>query len=144
MPDAKIVFADGIAFVHAVFSVFVLIGLAALIAGLFFRSRFVLGEVVRTFHLIAVVALLVRLLLGLPCPFSVAETYLRGSSSSESRTVRVLHRLAFRNANPSNFQWSTIVVGLLTLGLNLCYSRSGLTSSSMPPPLSERALKSSM
>jgi|SRR3954471_12626137 hypothetical protein len=129
MLELRLFFADAIAVIHAIFSLFVLIGLAWLLAGVLSKGRYSPGKIFRTLHLVATVALLVRLAFGLPCPFSVLENGFRGDFPSGGRTTILLHRLAFRNANPKNFQGSTIVVSLLTLSCNLLLRRQAFERS---------------
>src|SRR5690348_3230014 len=101
MSHLKLILADTLALLHAAFSLFVLFGLGWLIVSIVLSEKYQPVKIFRMLHALAVLALLLRLLFGLPCPFSALENHLRAETKTDSKVIFILHKLAFRNAQPS-------------------------------------------
>lgn len=114
-------FADLVMVVHAAFSLFVALGLVFIVTGMILGWRWIDNARFRVLHLAATLIVVVRVWLGVPCPFSVAEDQLRSQSSVacifSPDLHRAFHQLAFRGNNPERFARSTTVVGLIVAGV---------------------------
>jgi len=125
--------ADLLMVVHAGYSIFVVIGLFLVLTGTLLGWRWVRVGWFPIAHLVAILFVVARVWIGLPCPFSAAEDSLRRSNSSAlsapadcplgSGFHDLFHRFAFRGKDPHRFARSTTVVGALVLGVFL-FNRS--------------------
>ena len=109
--------------VHACFSVFVLYGLVFVLAGTVVDWRWTRNRWFLDLHLAAIVFLLARLWLGLPCPLTVAEESLRSAVSAPCplgiMTHAVLHQLAFRGNDPHGFALWTTLFGIVAVSIHV-------------------------
>jgi len=111
-------FADLVMVVHAIFSLFVVVGLIFIVTGMILRWSWIDNARFRGLHLAATFSVVVRVWLGIPCPFSAAEDQLRSQTSASCAFSpdlhNAFHRLAFRGNDPRRFAVSTTLVGLMT------------------------------
>lgn len=109
--------------VHACFSVFVLYGLVFVLAGTVVPWRWTRNRWFLDLHLAAIVFLLARLWLGLPCPLTVAEDSLRSAVSTSCplgiMTHAILHQLAFRGHDPHGFALWTTLFGIAAVSIHV-------------------------
>lgn len=113
--------ANGMALLHAGFSLLVAGGLWGIALGTAFSWDGVQQRTFRSVHLVATLMLGIRVALGIPCPFTVAEDTLRQTSNSVPEPpgwVQVCHRLSCRGAAPQPFDAAT---GLMVLATSLLY-----------------------
>jgi hypothetical protein len=112
--------ANVIALAHAIFSLFVALGFVAIVLGWLFGTQWPNARF-RIVHLIAVLLLLVRVVLQVPCPFSWLEDVTRDSIDTMAAPglQRFLHALAFRGADQKTFTfgvwWMSIASALICL-----------------------------
>ena len=112
-------FADLVMVVHAIFSLFVVVGLIFIVTGVILGWSWIDNARFRGLHLAATFSVVIRVWLGVPCPFSAAEDHLRSQTSAACAFFspdfhNAFHRLAFRGNNPRRFAVSTTLVGLMT------------------------------
>jgi hypothetical protein len=111
--------ADMVMVAHAAFSLFVVLGLAAIITGRILGWQWTDRRWFRVLHLAATLSLVARVWLGFPCPFSVVENYLRqrtdGACVLGQAFHDAVHQLAFRGEEPGRFAVVTTLWGLLAL-----------------------------
>jgi hypothetical protein len=110
-------FADLMMVIHAAFSLFVVVGLVFIVTGLILGWSWIDDARFRVLHLVATLIVVIRLWLGIPCPFSAAEDQLRSQTSTSCALSpdlhNAFHRLAFRGNDPRGFARSTTTVGLV-------------------------------
>jgi hypothetical protein len=98
------VLADLIVVFHACYVGFVVLGLAAILAGVVFRWRWVRNIYFRVIHLAMIVIVVGEALAGFPCPLTVWEKQLRVRAGQASYPGDFLgywvHRLIFYQAEP--------------------------------------------
>lgn len=112
--------ADLLMLAHAGYSLFVLGGLMMVLLGTILGWRWTRVRSFRIAHLAATMFLMVRVWIGLPCPFSVGEDVLRSGVTAVcplgGAFHDVLHRGAFRGTNPQYFAGCATLFGVLALG----------------------------
>src|SRR5258705_305741 len=95
--------ADLVMLAHALYSLFVIVGLGLTLAGMILRWRWTRHRWFRHAHFTATMLVVIRVWLGLPCPFSVGENELRRETDSSCLLGRsahdALHRFALRSAD---------------------------------------------
>lgn len=115
--------ADFLMLAHACFSVFVLYGLVFILAGTIVDWRWTRNRWFLNLHLAATLFLLVRISLGLPCPFSATEDYLRSQTTASCplgiMTHAIFHQLAFRGNDPHRFARWTTLFGVLAISIQV-------------------------
>src|SRR5579871_28311 len=104
--------ADFLMLAHACFSVFVLYGLVFILAGTIVNWPWARNRWFLNLHLAATIFLLARIWLGLPCPFTVTEDFLRSRITTSCPLGIMPHaifqQLAFRGHDPHGFAvWTT-------------------------------------
>ena len=122
--------ADALMLAHAAFSLFVVSGLVLILVGLVFNLRWTRTRWFRMPHLLATLFLVVRVWIGLRCPFSAAEDRLRHEATAPcplgAAFHRILHQLAFRGEDPHRFAMGTTLFGAVVIAAHLwnvrCYS----------------------
>src|SRR4051812_31885798 len=111
--------ADSLMLAHAGFSVFVLYGLVFILAGTIVDWPWARNRWFRGLHLAGTLFLLSRILLGLPCPFTVAEDSLRsritGPCPLGDLTHAIFHQFAFRGNDPHGFARSALIFAAVAL-----------------------------
>lgn len=116
--------ADLVALVHALFSVFVVVGLVLEGVGLVFGWLWVRRPGFRIAHCSAVLFVAARAWVGLPCPLTSLEDHLRaGASGDRSALVQHAHAAALRGKDPARFRAAATLWALAGVGLAL-YGRS--------------------
>src|SRR5580765_1409098 len=105
--------ADSLMIAHACFAVFVLYGLLFILAGAIVDWPWARNRWFRGLNFTAMLFLVTRVWLGLPCPFSVAEERLRSQITAPcplgDLTHAIFHQLAFRGNDPHGFaRWTTL------------------------------------
>jgi hypothetical protein len=94
--------AAGVAWVHFAFSAFVVLGFAFIVAGAVLRWKWVRNDWFRSLHLGAIAFEVARLWLGLPCPLTELEHWLRaapgGVAASGGRALHLAHVGVFAGA----------------------------------------------
>jgi hypothetical protein len=129
--------ADLVAVVHALFAIFVVGGLFVLAAGLAFSWRWARRPGFRLAHLAAVLFVAARAWLGLPCPLTWMEDYLRANAGGGcSALVRQAHAAAFRGEDPERFRAAVTLWALASGALALFPGR--FTASRRAPPAPSR------
>lgn len=116
---AKEALADFLMLAHACFSIFVVYGLPVIVLGRIFLWPWTLNRRLRWVHLMATGLVTMRVWLGIPCPLSVAEDALRLQAVDPCPlgywSHEILHRLAFRGNDPTQFAWGTSLFCLITV-----------------------------
>ena len=124
--------ADVVMILHAAFSLFVVLGLVAIIAGIVFGWRWTRRRGFQVAHLLAVLFLVVRVWVGLPCPLSAAENRLRSRTTAPCMLGETfhnsLHRLAFRGAREHRFAFGTTVIAVIGVGVFLLNNGAAIGS----------------
>jgi len=117
--SADELFADLLMLAHAVYSLFVLLGLMLILIGMILGWRWNRNRYFRILHLAATVFLMARVWIGLACPFSAAENVLRSRISVPcplgGAFHDVLHYCAFRATKPGYFAGCATLFGILAL-----------------------------
>jgi hypothetical protein len=132
--------ADILMVAHASFSVFVLYGLVFILAGTIVDWRWARNRWFLNLHLAATIFLLARIWLGLPCPFSATEDYLRSQISMSCplgiMTHAIFHQLAFRGNDPHGFALWTTLFGVLAVSIQVAarYRWKDRVKSASPAP----------
>jgi hypothetical protein len=113
------ILADGVVLFHAGYVLFVVVGLLLILLGLVFRWRWVRNFWFRLAHLLAIGVVGAEAVLGITCPFTDLEKYLRARGGQEAYTGDFLgwcaHRLLFFEAPPWVFTTGHILFALLVL-----------------------------
>lgn len=111
--------ADVVVFLHAAYIGFVILGLLAIFLGVVFRWSWARNFWFRAVHLTAILVVVGEALLGVVCPLTTLEDYLRvqGGSSPESGSFvgRWLHELIFVEASPEQLTLAYSLFGILVL-----------------------------
>jgi hypothetical protein len=76
-PSLLLILADVVLILHAAFVLFVVCGLLCVIAGKFARWPWVSNPWFRMLHLLAIIIVMVQAWLGIVCPLTKLENYLR-------------------------------------------------------------------
>lgn len=69
--------ADGILVLHVLFVIFVVLGLVTIYAGYFFNWRWIRNRIFRIAHLLAIGVVVLQSWLGIICPLTSLEMWLR-------------------------------------------------------------------
>jgi hypothetical protein len=111
--------ADLLMLAHAGYSLFVVLGLMMILLGMVLRWRWSRNRYFRVAHLAATIFLILRVWIGLACPFSATENVLRSRITMPcplgGAFHDVLHYCAFRGTSPGYFAGSTMLLGILAL-----------------------------
>ena len=114
--------ADVVLFIHAAYVGFVLFGLLAVLIGMLLKWNWIRNAWFRYIHLAMILIVTVEALLGIVCPLTTLENYLRGAAGetirSRSFMGELVHSLLFYQAPPWMFTIAYCVffaVVLLTL-----------------------------
>jgi len=117
MPDQTL--ADMVLLLHAVFIAFVVLGLALILIGGVLRWRWVRNRWFRLAHLAAIAAVVAQTWLGIQCPLTTLESYLRRRAGQPGYEMGFVadrvQRLIFFEADWWVFAVSYTVFGLLVL-----------------------------
>jgi len=97
------VLADLVLAVHVAFVLFVVLGFAAILAGIAARRRFAFNPWLRGAHLGAIGFVALESVLGRACPLTVWEDELRGVRASQGFLERFVHAWLFWNLPPWAF-----------------------------------------
>ena len=119
--------ADLVMVLHGAYSVFVVLGLIVILTGQLLGWRWTKSTRLRLIHMAAVLIVVARSWLDMPCPFSVMEQSLRGETARcvlSPAFHGLFHRLAFRGSDPSGFTRSATAVGLITMATFVGSQRS--------------------
>ena len=111
----RILLANVVALVHALFSAFIMTGCVAFAAGRVLRWRWTNGLLLRVVHLMCVSFIALRTWAGITCPLNVLETWLRQDSGAEEKFVRACHWAFFKSVDPHQFAACVTIVALLVL-----------------------------
>jgi hypothetical protein len=118
MPWARLL-ADLIVVFHAAYVSFVVFGLVAILVGAVFRWEWVRNFWFRALHLTAIGIVVAEALVGMTCPLTDWEKWLRQSAGQASYPGDFLgywaHRLIFYQAEPWVFTVIYVVFGLAVL-----------------------------
>ena len=96
--------ADLVLFLHAVFVIFVVGGLAMIWIGLALGQPFARNRAFRSLHLAAIGIVAAESLLGIACPLTAWEDALRGSAGGRGFIARFTHAWMFWDAPPWAFE----------------------------------------
>jgi hypothetical protein len=111
--------ADMVMVIHAVFSIFVTVGLVFILTGVLLAWQWTNNRCFRAIHLAATLFVVIRVWLGVACPFSTAEDSLREKATAPcvlgAAFHERLHRLAFRGDDPQRFARSTTIFGIVVV-----------------------------
>jgi hypothetical protein len=117
--SANELLADLLMLAHAGYSLFVLLGLMLILIGMILGWRWTRNRSFRIVHLAATIFLMVRVWIGLACPFSAAENVLRGRITVPCPLGNafhdVLYHCAFRATKPGYFVGCATLLGILAL-----------------------------
>ncbi|HEU0186303.1 MAG TPA: DUF2784 domain-containing protein [Gallionellaceae bacterium] len=106
MPDSPtlLVLADAVLVLHAAVVAFVVAGLAAILIGNFKGWHWVNQPYFRIIHLLAIALVLAEAWLGIPCPLTTLEMWLRRLAGADTYSggfiAHWLHRLIFYDLPP--------------------------------------------
>jgi len=89
--------ADVVLAVHVAFVLFVVLGFAAILAGIAARRRFAFNAWFRGAHLAAIAFVAIESLAGYACPLTVWEDALRGVRADQGFLERFVHAWLFWN-----------------------------------------------
>jgi hypothetical protein len=110
------VLADLVLVVHASYVAFVVVGLAAIVAGWALDWRWVRNAWFRGLHLVAIGLVFAESMLGVACPLTVLENAMRWRAGEQGYPADCmtfwLHRVMF-------FNWPPIVFLLLYAGVTI-------------------------
>jgi uncharacterized protein DUF2784 len=95
--------ADALLVVHFAIAAFVAGGLASVWLGAALGWAWIRNPWFRYFHLAAIALVAAEALLGLACPLTVWEDFLRGAAPAESFVGRWVRRLLYYDAPPWAF-----------------------------------------
>jgi hypothetical protein len=119
--------ADSLMLAHACFSSFVLYGLVFILAGTLVDWPWTRNRWFRGLHLAATLLLVIRVWLGLPCPFSVAEDSLRSRITAPcplgNLTHAIFHQLSYRGNDPHGFAKWTTLFAITAMSVHFAVSR---------------------
>lgn len=108
--------ADAVLVVHALVALFILGGLAAIWVGDLLGWSWIRHRFFRLAHLFAVGLVSTLSLLGIPCPLTVLEDWLRhGSVGAQGFIQRWVNRLLYYDVPASVFTLAYVVFALLVL-----------------------------
>jgi hypothetical protein len=116
----RILLANVVAVVHALFSAFIIGGCVALGAGRVMRWRWITGRALRGVHLGCIGFIALRTWMGMRCPLNVLETWLRRDASEDLTLVRACHWAFFKSVDPRQFAVCVTFVALLVLADFVC------------------------
>ena len=118
MLQAKLL-ADAIVVFHAAYVAFVVLGMAAILAGLLFKKSWARNPWFRIAHLAAIGLVVLETAAGIPCPLTVWERELRQSAGQEAHAGGFIgywaHRLIFFQAPPWVFTLAYVTFGAVVL-----------------------------
>lgn len=99
--------ADFVLFVHGLYVGFVLFGLLAILMGMLCKWNWIRNAWFRYTHLTMILVVTVEALLGIVCPLTTLENYLRGAANqsvrSQSFMGQLVQSLLFYQAPPWMF-----------------------------------------
>ncbi len=111
--------ADAIVVFHAAYVAFVVLGMAAILAGLAFRKSWARSPWFRLLHLAAIGLVVAETAIGLPCPLTVWEQQLRRHAGRQVYSGDFVgywaHRLIFVPAPPWAFTAAYALFGAAVL-----------------------------
>ena len=111
--------ADGVVLLHAAYIGFVIFGLLAILLGIARGWSWVRNFWFRAVHLITILVVVAEAVLGIVCPLTTLENYLRvkGGSSPESGSFvgRRLHELIFVEVPAEQLTLAYLLFGFLVL-----------------------------
>lgn len=123
-------FADLLMLLHAGFSLFLVLGLVVSSAGIVLGWRWTRRRGFQVAHLLAVLILVFRVWMGLPCPLSAAENGFRSRTTEPCALGKnfhnALHWLAFRGADKHGFTLGTTLFGLIGIGAFLLNNHAAI------------------
>jgi hypothetical protein len=112
--------ADVVVVLHAAYVSFVLFGQLAILAGILCRWDWVRNRTFRWLHLAAISIVVVESLLGIVCPLTTLEAWLRAQSGQATYAGDFIghwvHELLFYDAPPWVFTLIYSAFGLTVLG----------------------------
>jgi hypothetical protein len=113
------VMADLIVLIHSAYVAFVVLGLVAILVGVFFRWNWVRNVWFRGLHLTAIAIVVGESIAGIPCPLTVWEARLRKIAGQSSYTGDFVghwvHELIFFRADPWVFTVLYTLFGVAVL-----------------------------
>jgi hypothetical protein len=138
MHDSELV-ADLFMFSHVLFAAFVFGGLVMAVAGLWLSWSWTTSSWFVAPHSGAVIFLVVRLFVGVPCPFSVLEDWYRPVGESRCWLAPEVHKLArwvaFRNMSVEDFNPRLLCFAAVVAAVHFGNRRrSSRVNTNGPPP----------
>ena len=111
--------ADAVLLLHLLLVLFVVAGLAAIVVGNLWRWRWVNGPGFRAVHVCAIAVVVVQAWLGIACPLTTLESWLRGQAGDAGYDAGFIEhwvqRLLYWDAPSWVFVLVYTVFGLLVL-----------------------------
>jgi len=111
--------ADLMMLAHACFSLFLVLGLLMIMAGMVLDWRWTRSRTFRFLHLTATMLVVVRVLIGIPCPLSTIENNFRDRTIARcpfgQPIHEALHRISFRGTDTHQFARSSTLFGLVVV-----------------------------
>lgn len=141
--------ADAVLLLHFAYVLFVVLGLALILAGGLLQWRWVRNPVFRTLHLLAIAVVVAQAWLGMVCPLTTLENVLRARAYDATYPGDFIswwvHRVLFWQAPPVVFSVIYTVFGLLVAASWLWVrpAASGQNGAGKPSPKNARAEPSS-
>ena len=111
----RILLADVVATVHALFSAFIVGGCVAFGAGRILRWRWTNARLLRAVHLAFIGFITLRTWTGSRCPLNMLETWLRQDAHADGSLARMCHRAFFKGVDPRQFTVCVTMLALLVL-----------------------------
>lgn len=111
--------ADFVVIFHLGYVIFVVLGLALILAGSLFKWSWVRNSWFRLIHLCMIGVVVVESLLSITCPLTTLESYLRSKSGQASQSGSFMGRLAhdvlFFELSPDFFTIAYCLFGAIVL-----------------------------
>ena len=134
------VLADVVVMFHAAFVAFVMVGMVAIVVGLVLRWAWVRNFWFRIIHLAAIGVVVGQAMVGVMCPLTVLENYLRRLAGQEEYPGAFVgywaHRLIFFQAETWVFTLGYYLFGLAVV-LALVFGPPKLPRWNSPMPISQ-------
>ena len=133
------ILADLVVIAHFSYIAFVIFGMAAILIGLALRKDWVRNPWFRIAHLVAIVIVAGQAIVGLTCPLTTLENFLRRRAGQATYPGAFIgywaHRLTFYHAPPWVFALCYVLFGLLVLiTFLLAPPRRRTRKIDVPPP----------
>lgn len=101
--------ADAVVVLHAAYALTIVVGLLLIVIGIPLRWQWIRNLKFRVTHLVMILIVVVESWLGITCPLTTLEKYLRGKAGETSYDgdfiANAVHDLLFFEFTPTTFTW---------------------------------------